>query len=308
MLPDLHEQKPPVPISIQEVGTVDIKRYILILESSAPVLAHISCYVDVPANARGAHLSRIIGAVDLTVGEQLREKPPSLLEFSQTLITKISDLNTSSRRFRVNVEVDLLLEELDSGRRYLNLRKPWKTTCIVERSDSQQRSYIGIETSVCMVCPQAQASIWAQVEPKLRNLLREDVNMQDLRAILPIASHNQWSLVKLFVEVPIESRLDPKSLLDVIESNVSSTTYEFLKRGTEGTSVAQAHFRSMFVEDSMRSIFRALASSLSNWPDDLIVKLEFLNFESIYEYQLQSYTEISLGALREAIHSAQDLA
>ena len=75
---------------------------------------------------------------------------------------------------------------------------------------------------------------------------------------VPVATHNQRGIGTLHIGCPesCTEALEAETLLQIVESAMSSEVYELMKRSDEVEVVEKAHLRPRFVEDCVREMVR----------------------------------------------------
>src|SRR2546426_12585097 len=81
---------------------------------------------------------------------------------------------------------------------------------------------------------------------------------------MPLITHNQRNRTTVILDVPEDSAVEADELIDLVESSMSSPTYELLKRPEEARLVESAHRKPRFLEDVVREV---LARLLQRDPD-----------------------------------------
>ena len=123
------------------------------------------------------------------------------------------------------------------------------------------RRIVGVEAQGMTACPCAQGMVR---EHSIRELQEAGFSEADaIRAVdaLPVATHNQRGRGAVYIgaEEPFSDFVRAEDLVEIVESSMSSETYDLLKRPDEFFIVNKAHHNPKFVEDVVRGILaRAL--------------------------------------------------
>jgi GTP cyclohydrolase-4 len=135
-------------------------------------------------------------------------------------------------------------------------------------------------------CPCAQQMVR---EHSLRELIEAGFSPADAaRALdaLPVATHNQRGRGSVFIgaEAPFADEIRAEDLVEIVESSMSSETYDLLKRPDEFFIVNKAHHNPKFVEDVVRGILARVLDVYGDFPDTTYVGATQLNYESIHKH------------------------
>jgi GTP cyclohydrolase-4 len=126
-------------------------------------------------------------------------------------------------------------------------------------------------------------------EHSLRELLAAGFSEADAnRALdaLPVATHNQRGRGSILIgaEAPFGDQLRAEDLVEIVESSMSSETYDLLKRPDEFFIVNKAHRNPKFVEDVVRGILARALDVYADFPEGTFISATQLNYESIHKH------------------------
>jgi MptA/FolE2 family GTP cyclohydrolase len=163
-------------------------------------------------------------------------------------------------------------------------------------SEQGVRRIVGVEATGINACPCAQGLVRARSAERLREAGFEDLDVERILELVPIATHNQRGRGTLYVGT--RERLNAERLVSVVEASMSSPIYELLKRPDELFVVEHTHLQPRFVEDSVRL---ALRGTLDEYP--ALAETDFLlarqvNFETIHNHEVVAERYGTVGELR----------
>ena len=81
-----------------------------------------------------------------------------------------------------------------------------------------------------------------------------------------------------------DQEIAAEDLVQIIESSMSSETYDLLKRPDELFLVNKAHLNPRFVEDVVREMLQNLMDVYPDLPENSFVLAKQVNFESIHKH------------------------
>jgi GTP cyclohydrolase IV len=105
---------------------------------------------------------------------------------------------------------------------------------------------------------------------------------------VPVATHNQRGIGTLHIGCPegCTEALEAETLLEIVESAMSSEIYELMKRSDEVEVVEKAHLRPRFVEDCVREMVRMATERFAGLGDDAFVSARQENLETIHKHNV----------------------
>ncbi len=157
----------------------------------------------------------------------------------------------------------------------------------IAHADAQgTRRIVGVEAEGMTACPCAQLMVR---EHSIRELQEAGFSAADaVRAVdaLPVATHNQRGRGGVFIgaDAPFADELRAEDLVEIVESSMSSETYDLLKRPDEFFIVNKAHHNPKFVEDVVRGILARALDVYADFPDSTYIAATQVNYESIHKH------------------------
>ena len=241
-------------VFINRVGIRALRMPMLLAEGAdpTPTVGEWACYTDLPATARGTHMSRLVRAIH-DIGARVDFAafcglPPAVLK----------NLPMAEECF-VSVKF----------RAFANKRAPI----------SGERGYVDF----------AAAFYAWQRGSERRQLLSATVPVTSLcpcsKIISKYGAHNQRSHVTCILEAPENMRL--LDVMAVIEEASSCELYSVLKRPDERHVTERAYDNPKFVED----IVRDLAVAVARLPAVRDYRVAAENFESIHNHSADAMIE-----------------
>ena len=124
---------------------------------------------------------------------------------------------------------------------------------------------------------------------------------------VPVATHNQRGIGTLHIGCPegCSEALEAESLLEIVETAMSSEIYELMKRSDEVEVVEKAHLRPRFVEDCVREMVRMAIDRFGYLDEDAFVSARQENLETIHKHNVVAERHGLLGELRHEIESGE---
>ena len=167
---------------------------------------------------------------------------------------------------------------------------------IAAASATHVRKIVGVEATGINACPCAQGLVRGRASERLLEAGFDDVDVERILELVPVATHNQRGRGTLFVGS--DHPVNAEQLAAIVEGSMSSPIYELLKRPDELFVVEHAHLQPRFVEDSVRI---SLQSALERYPElddgDFLLARQ-LNFETIHSHEVLAERYGTVGELR----------
>ena len=116
----------------------------------------------------------------------------------------------------------------------------------------------------------------------------DDGEIERVFEAVPVATHNQRGIGTLHIGCPegCTEAIEAQTLLDIVESSMSSEIYELMKRSDEVEVVEKAHMRPRFVEDCVREMVRMATERFGHLADDAFVSARQENLETIHRHNV----------------------
>ncbi len=273
---DIPEQRPSFAIPLSAVGIAGKTVWILLPQGRLPFTAKIQ--VDLPADSRGIHMSRMEEAIS----HLLETEFPSITDYARELGRLILLKQRGARGFI------FLTGKIPLTRTTSISRKQSLDSLEVELSASFQKTGATVSDSILFglgvhhitACPCTQAYN-AVIYPN-----RE----------CPQPTHSQRSFTKLTVEMNQNAPTLEKLLL-CLESSLH-VTQDLLKRPDEAEIVMLAHRTPQFAEDAVRETAREVGRQLGAiLPETSRVIIDSLSLESIHIHDVCCRLETTMGAI-----------
>ncbi|MDQ4029436.1 MAG: GTP cyclohydrolase MptA [Actinomycetota bacterium] len=293
---DLQASPPEVRIGLSRAGVQGVSKAIRLRHAGVEKLiaAEIDCTVDLDQAQKGVHMSRFPElfeeAIDeVVIGEAL------LVEGLAEHIAQHVVERQEALRAEVKVVARYPIERRTpvTG---LATQEMVSLVGIASASHGGTRRIVGVEATGINACPCAQGLVRGRAAERLREAGFEELDVERILELVPLATHNQRGRGTLYVGT--ELPLNAETLVEIVESSMSSPIYELLKRPDELFVVEHAHLQPRFVEDSVRV---ALAATLERYPDladaDFLFSRQ-LNFETIHNHEVVAERYGTVGELR----------
>ena len=287
---------------ISRVGVLGIERYIEVTGpgGSNVLMPKMDIFLTLPSSEQvEAHsLEKSINdAIDSCTGDGVE----AVEELCEGVVRELMTAYPLATGSEVRLEADYVVVKKApvSGQKTQELYK------ILSRAVSESgkvRKMVGAEVTGMSFCPCAREGLMERSREIMEGELETRVVNRLLQQI-PIASHTQRNISRLLIEVQSKYAVDVNDLISILESSMSSRTYEVLKREDEVDVVMRGHQNPMFVEDVVRKILINVIGKFRNLPDDSLIIVESESLESIHQHNAVAKRRATLGELRRDLSS-----
>ncbi|MGM0510821.1 MAG: GTP cyclohydrolase MptA [Thermoplasmatota archaeon] len=278
---------------LTRVGVVGVKKPIVVKRPWGEVTlnANIDVYVDLPSHMKGSHMSRNVEVTGEVVDKSVREPVSSLEELTSEMCEMLLERHEYASYSEVDISADYFLERRSPEDRSTleNYKIRGKTEAY---KDGEVRKYIGVTVVGMNACPCAMESVrkdYSEKHPEIADQIKD----------IPFITHNQRNKSTVMIEVPEGEDIEVNDLIRIIESSLSSPTFEILKRKDEAQVVINAHENPKFVEDVVRDILAKLLEMFKDFPDSTHVSVKSESEESIHKHNALAERVTTFGELRE---------
>jgi GTP cyclohydrolase-4 len=305
---DVQSRRPSTHVSLSRVGVTGVEKVVRVRSNGAEQLfyAELECFVDLGPQQKGAHMSRFEEIVNEAIDEVILGEAAFKAE---TLASHIAE--------RVRDRQDGRRAEVTIAARYPE-HKPAPVSGVPTQeiytlfgsavaSARGTRRLVGVEAQGMTACPCAQELVMERSQERLRDGGFTDDEIARVFEAVPVATHNQRGIGTLHIGCPeaCTQPLEAETLLEIVESAMSSEIYELMKRSDEVEVVEKAHLRPRFVEDCVREMIRMAVERFAHLGEDAYVSARQENLETIHKHNVVAERHGLLGELRREIETGE---
>jgi GTP cyclohydrolase I len=253
MLADIQASRDDRNLAVDEVGITGIRYPVAVADrehGKQDTIAEVSMSVDLPAEVKGAHLSRFVEVLHEAAGEITPQVIPAILD------TLRARLGASSARLELSFPFFLRRAAPVTAAAALMDYQCWLAS---ELTGTDTQIVLGVRVPVTSVCPCS-------------------------KAISDYGAHNQRATITIRVRPRDEDGLPgeiwAEDLIEIAEAAASCPVFPLLKRPDERHVTMRAHDHPVFVED----MARAAAEALSRGAGIAWFSVEAASDESIHNH------------------------
>ena len=306
---DVQARRPSTQVSLSRVGVTGVEKVIRIRSNGLEQLfyAELECFVDLGAEQKGAHMSRFEEVVNEAIDEVILGEAFK----AETLASHIAE--------RVRDRQEGLRAEVTIAARY-----PETKPAPVSGAQTQEiytlfgsavasprgtRRLVGVQAQGMTACPCAQEMVMEHSQERLREAGFDDEEIERVFEAVPVATHNQRGIGTLHIGCPegCTEALEAQTLLEIVESAMSSEIYELMKRNDELEVVEKAHRRPRFVEDCVREMIRMATEQFAGLGEGAFVSARQENLETIHKHNVVAERHGLLGDLRREVEFGEQV-
>jgi GTP cyclohydrolase IV len=301
---DVQARRPATHLSLSRVGVTGVEKVVRVRSNGSEQLyyAELECFVDLGPEQKGAHMSRFEEIVNEAIDEVILGE---VAFEAETLASHIAE--------RVRDRQDGRRAEVTIAARYPE-HKPTPASGLPTQeiytlfgsavaSARGTRHLVGVEAQGMTACPCAQELVMERSQERLREDGFTDDEIARVLQAVPVATHNQRGVGGLHVGCP-ESFSEPlraETLLEIVETAMSSEIYELMKRSDEVEVVEKAHLQPRFVEDCVREMVRMAIERFGHLGEGAFISARQENLETIHKHNVVAERHGLLGELRREV-------
>ncbi len=282
------EEQPDVRLSLNRVGVSGVRRIVRVRVDGDEMVFNgdFTMVADLAPDRAGVHMSRFSELLEEAALDVLARSDGSgtIEELCEAIAREVVG-SQGAVRADVRLRADFGLERWTpvSGKRS---EETYTLVGIAHADAAGTRRVVGVEAEGMTACPCAQLMVR---EHSMRELIEAGFCERDAaRALdaLPVATHNQRGRGALMIGTTPEAgaHLRASDLVEIVESSMSSETYDLLKRPDEFFVVNKAHHNPKFVEDVVRGILARALDVYADFPDATFLSASQVNYESIHKH------------------------
>ncbi len=298
-LPDIQGGSLEQSYRITRVGVKGIKRPVVIHRPGKDVVLvlTIDMMVNLPAEQRGSHMSRHVEVINRSIDSAIHEEHGSLEDLVDRTATELLRSHDYATYAEVQVKADYFRERLSPDDRKVIENYVLFAGAKAMRGSDRPSVMLGVEVTGMSACPCAMETVRTILADELKSSGATEEQVSVL-SMVPVPTHNQKNRTTLSLEWAGSLDIEADELIDLVERNLSSPTYEILKRKGEALVVLDAHRKPKFVEDIVRDIIDDVLSTHPELPDEVAIRVCSVSEESIHKHDAFAERTSTLGELR----------
>jgi GTP cyclohydrolase-4 len=303
VLDDLQASTPEVHLGLSRAGVQGVAKAIRLRWGGAEKLisAEIDCTVDLDPAQKGVHMSRFPELFEEAIDEVVIGEAFLVEELAEHIARHIVDRQASGRaEVRISARYPLERRTPVTG---LATQEMISIIGIAAASETTVRRIVGVEATGINACPCAQGLVRGRASERLVEAGFDDMDVERILELVPIATHNQRGRGTLFVGS--EHPVNAEQLAAIVEGSMSSPIYELLKRPDELFVVEHAHLQPRFVEDSVRIALKSTLDRYAELEDGDFLLSRQVNFETIHNHEVLAERYGMVGELRAELDQGE---
>jgi len=306
LLDDLQASTPEVRLGLSRAGVQGVEKAIRLCWGGAEKLisAGIDCTVDLDPQQKGVHMSRFPELFEEAIDEVVIGEAFLVEELAEHIARNIVD-RQSAGRAEVRITARYPLERRTPVTQ-LATQEMIALIGIAVASESGVRRIVGVEATGLNACPCAQGLVRGHAAERLLEAGFEDVDVERILELVPLATHNQRGRGTLYVGS--DHPVNAEQLAAIVEGSMSSPIYELLKRPDELFVVEHAHLQPRFVEDSVRISLQSVLERYDELEDKDFLLARQLNFETIHSHDVVAERYGTVGEVRSELNDREPAA
>jgi GTP cyclohydrolase IV len=306
---DVQARRPATHVSLSRVGVTGVEKVIRIRVDGEEQLyyAQLECFVDLGPEQKGAHMSRFEEVVNEAIDAVILAEALKAETLASHIAERVRD-RQSARHAEVTIAARYP-EHKPAPASGVPTQEIYTLFGSAVASERGTRRLVGVEAQGMTACPCAQEMVMDRSRDRLREAGFDDEEIARVFEAVPVATHNQRGIGRLYVGCPEDCSegVDARSLLEIVESSMSSEIYELMKRSDEVEVVERAHRRPRFVEDCVREMVRMASERFAGLGDGAFVFARQENLETIHRHNVVAERSGLIRDLRREIESGEHL-
>jgi GTP cyclohydrolase IV len=300
---DVQARRPSTYVSLSRVGVTNVEKVIRIKSNGSEQLfyAELECFVDLSPEQKGAHMSRFEEVINEAIDEVVLSEAFKAETLAAHIANRVRDRQEGARS-----EVTIAAHYPEHKKAPVsgaNTQEIYTLFGAAVASARGTRHIVGVEAQGMTACPCAQELVMDRSQERLRADGFTDDEIARVFEAVPVATHNQRGIGTLHIGCPegCEDTIEATTLLDIVESSMSSEIYELMKRPDEVEVVEKAHMHPRFVEDCVREMVRKASEQFAGLGEHAFVSARQENLETIHKHNVVAERHGLLGELTREI-------
>ncbi|WP_456367884.1 GTP cyclohydrolase IV [Thermococcus sp.] len=193
----------------------------------------IEITIDLPAEKKGIHMSRLVESITEAMGEAVEEEVlkvhTSLEELGKCVIERLEKKHPH-RRAEVWIKTHLIIPRVTPASRKTSYEPYDVEVGVIKNDDGSFEKVLRVRVIGNTACPHAMANNNGK-------------------------THIQRAIGELEIRAPFSEEIELEEMIDIVEGSFSNPTYTLLKTEDENAVVRGMYKNPKFVEDVAREIF-----------------------------------------------------
>jgi GTP cyclohydrolase IV len=300
---DVQARRPATHVSLTRVGVTGVEKVIRIGVDGAEQMffAELECFVDLPPDQKGAHMSRFEEVVNEAIDQVVLGEVFKAETLAQHIAERVRDRQDALRaEVRIAARYPEQVNAPASGSPTQEIYTLFGSAVASERGT---RRLIGVEAQGMTACPCAQEMVTARSRERLAAEGFTDDEIERVLRSVPVATHNQRGIGRLYIGCAegCTNEIEARTLLRIVERSMSSEIYELMKRSDEVEVVERAHMHPRFVEDCVREMARMAVEEFGAFDDETFLLARQENLETIHRHNVVAERHGLIGELRREL-------
>src|SRR5215218_9854120 len=279
---DVQSRRPSTHVSLSRVGVTGVEKVVRIRSNGTEhfFYAELECFVDLGPHQKGAHMSRFEEIVNEAIDEVILGEAAFKAETLASHIAERVRDRQGARRAEVTIAARYP-EHKPAPVSGVPTQEIYTLFGSAVASGRGTRRLVGVQAQGMTACPCAQELVMERSQERLREDGFTDDEIARVFDAVPVATHNQRGIGTLHIGCPegCEEAIEATTLLDIVESSMSSEIYELMKRSDEVEVVERADMHPRSVEDCVRQMVRTPTARFTDLGETALVSARQENLE-----------------------------
>jgi GTP cyclohydrolase I/GTP cyclohydrolase-4 len=297
---DVQAGVPATEVSLTRVGVHGVEKAIHV--AGRLYFAELRCLVDLEPRQAGVHMSRFEEIVNEAIDGVIQVDTLRAEQLAAQIAEQVRE-RQHGRRAEVTIAARYpeTVPTPSSGIETQEIYTLFGTAVASERGT---RTLTGVEAQGMTACPCAQEMLTGRSRERLLADGFTEEQIERVFEAVPVATHNQRGIGSIHLGRPegVETEIDARDLLHIVESSMSSEIYELMKRSDEADVVERAHRNPRFVEDVVREMIRQVVEGYPQLREGGFVLARQENLETIHRHSVVAERS---GELAEIFHELE---
>ncbi len=285
---DVPEEPPAFPIRLSAVGITNKTLWIHLPQGTLPF--DCSLQVDLPASARGIHMSRMENAISLLHGRSF----PDIRAYASCLAGSVIKTQSGTRA-RVELSGRLPIETHTKVTDNMSIDMIEVGTVVEALSEGEQVTML----------PTLTVGVYHMTACPCTQVYVEQLFQRGSHNQLPLFTHTQRSFTSLSIE-DRDNVISYDELIGCLNAALHATQ-DLLKRPDEAEIVLRVHQDPQFAEDSVREVAKRAGICFGRRLNPSTrLKINSLSMESIHIHDVRCELDTTMGHVLDILRGQED--
>jgi GTP cyclohydrolase-4 len=285
---DPQDKRPKVSMPLAKAGILNYKLPLKLSWGSIfqETSATVSAFVDVPAERRGAHFSKILKPVIVGLGGPGDDITERVHETAKKILLE----NSYSGKATLTVRTTYLMPHEDAPGVVSHIPYNFEFSTEIYSNGDYTDSFT-LETTAMTACPctmEGTRKLLSNLHPEASSFISR----------IPTVTHSQRNRLRISIHSNEKCTVDPLAFIRTVEAVTGGPLLSIFPNDDSDRFVLNVHLNPFFVEDLIRELAYAISAEFLEIPGNAMVSISSRSEESLHNHDAWAELELRMDEIK----------